>query len=384
MMKSEPNYQICARCVMDTTDPKITFDTKGVCDHCRSFDKHIAPVWNLESGGEENIELIVSRIKAKAKPTDDYNCILGLSGGVDSSWLLHCAVKDWGLRPLVFHVDAGWNSDVAVSNIQNLVEKLDLDLFTDVTDWDQVRNLQLALFRSGTPHLDLSQDMAFFGTMFKFCEKYGIKTILNGGNYSTECVRNPKDWIYYGTDLRFLNDLLTKYGDPAVDMSTFPFSGVLYHKFYLRYIKKISVERPLNSFRYIKSEAIQKLKELYGWEPYPQKHFESRFTKFYEGWWMPQRFGYDTRRVQYSSLILTGQMQREEALAELSNPSYPIEEAERDFDYVADKLEITSSELQEYFSAPKKSYKDYKNQETLFNIGAWALNIIGVERMKKR
>jgi N-acetyl sugar amidotransferase len=383
-MRDKANYQICARCVMDTTDPKIQFDVNGVCDHCRSYDQHIAPVWNLENGGEENIEAIVSRVKSRARTSDDYDCILGLSGGVDSSWLLHCAVAEWGLRPLVFHVDAGWNSDIAVSNIHNLVEKLGLDLVTEVTDWDQVRNLQLALFRSGTPHLDLSQDMAFFGTMFKFCEKYGIKTILNGGNYSTECVRNPKDWIYYGTDLRFLDDLLNKFGDPEVDMSTFPFSGVLYHRFYLKYVKRIHVERPLNSFRYIKSEAIHKLNELYDWKPYPQKHFESRFTKFYEGWWLPERFGFDTRRVQFSSLILTGQMQRSEALKLLRRKSYPSELAEQDFEYVADKLGIPPIELQGYFDAPKKSYRDYRNQETLFNVGAWVLNKLGVERMKKR
>jgi N-acetyl sugar amidotransferase len=383
-MKHKAHYQMCSRCVMDTSDPKIQFDMNGVCDHCNSFDRHIAPVWNLETGGEEKIDSIIKRIKSKSKATDDYDCILGLSGGIDSSWLLHCAVKDWGLRPLVFHVDAGWNSDIAVSNINNLVEKLGLDLVTDVTDWDQVKNLQLSLFRSGTPHLDLSQDMAFFGTMFRFCEQYGIKTILNGGNYSTECVRNPKDWIYYGTDLKFLYDVLKKYGDPEVDMSTFPFSGVLRHKFYLKYIKNISVERPLNSFRYIKSEAIQKLNELYGWKPYPQKHFESRFTKFYEGWWLPERFGFDTRRVQFSSLILTGQLQRSEALELLRRKSYPSELAEQDFEYVADKLGIPPIELQGYFDAPKKSYRDYRNQETLFNVGAWVLNKLGVERMKKR
>ena len=189
---NDKKYQICSRCVMDTTDPQITFDEKGVCDHCHDFEKNVIPNWHPNEKGEAILDDIFSKVKAKGKNLE-YDCIMGMSGGLDSSFLLHNAVVVHGLRPLVFHVDAGWNSDMAVNNIQNIVKKLDLDLFVEVIDWDDMRDFQLALFKSGTPHLDLAQDHAFFSVMYHFALKHGIKFILNGGNHSTECCRNPLD-----------------------------------------------------------------------------------------------------------------------------------------------------------------------------------------------
>ena len=275
-------YQVCKRCVMDTSDPSISFDSDGICDHCHGFVRDVKPHWHPNDYGHKKVLGITSKIKDDGKDKE-YDCIMGLSGGLDSSFLLHKAVKDYGLRPLVFHVDAGWNTNIAVKNIQMLVEKLNLNLFTEVIDWQDMRDFQLALFKSGTPHIDLAQDHAFFATMFHFAKKHKIKYILNGGNFSTECIRNPLFWIYYGTDMSFLRDIRKKFCTRP--LKNYPWSGILYHKLYLRYFLGIQVVRPLNLMRYSKQEAENLLKNEYGWTSYGQKHFESRFTKFYESYW---------------------------------------------------------------------------------------------------
>jgi N-acetyl sugar amidotransferase len=375
------NYQICTNCVMDTSDPKITFDEKGVCDHCNGYYRDVLPNWHPDEKGKEIFRKQVEEIKRKSKGKP-YDSIMGLSGGLDSSYLLHLAVAEFGLRPLVFHVDGGWNTDIAVNNIQMLVDKLGLDLFTEVIDWEEMSDFQLAFFKSGTPHLDIPQDHAFFGTMFHFANKYKIKHILNGGNFSTECIRNPKDWIYYGTDMSLIKDIRRQFGTNK--MEKYPWSGILYHKIYLRYIKGVQVVRPLNYLPYNKKIAIDTLSQTYGWMPYPQKHFESRFTKFYEGYWMPTRFGYDTRRVQFSSLIVTNQMTREEAIEMMKVPPYDINTIDTEFEYIATKLGITVEELRKYHEMPLKWFRDYKNEEWMFDLGARVMKLLGLERSIKR
>lgn len=374
-------YQICTNCVMDTSDSQISFDENGVCDHCRGFKEHVEPNWHPNEDGERMFAKVVEKIKRDGRGRE-FDCILGMSGGLDSSFLLHKAVKDFGLRPLVFHVDGGWNTDIAVSNIQALIEGLDLDLYTEVINWEEMRDFQLAFFKSGLPHIDIPQDHAFVATLYNFADKHKIKYILNGGNISTECVRNPLEWAYYGTDMRHLRDIRRRFSTNK--MRTYPFSSVLRHKFYLRYVRGVQVVKPLDWLPYTKELARTTLAETYGWKPYPQKHFESRFTRFFEGYWLPERFGFDTRRVQFSSLILTGQMQREDALDQLSRPAYDPETINHEFDYIAKKLGISSAELRGYFDMPKKTYKDYSNQEWMFNAGAKVLQTIGVEKAVKR
>ncbi len=375
------SYRICTNCVMDTSDSKIIFDENGVCDHCNDFYENILPNWHTDAKGNQQLEKIIEKIKIDGKGKD-FDCIMGMSGGADSSYLLHIAVKKYGLRPLVFHVDGGWNSKIAVNNIKVMIEKLNLDLFTEVINWEEMKAFQIAYFRSGLSNIDIPQDHAFIATLYNFAAKHKIKYILNGGNISTECVRNPLEWIYYGTDMSQIRDIRKKFCDNP--LKTYPFSSVLKHKFYLRHIQKIEVIKPLNYFPYIKEEAMKKLKAIYGWQPYTQKHFESRFTKFYEGFWLPKKFGFDTRRVQYSSLILTGQMTRGEALEKLKSPPISEKEAKHDFEYVANKLDISTLELQKYFEEQNKTYKDYKNEEFLFNLGAKILHFFGVERSIKR
>ncbi len=374
-------YQICSNCVMDTSDSAITFEADGVCDHCASFNRDVLPNWHTDERGRQTLARIVDDIKASGKGKE-FDCILGLSGGLDSSYMLHLIVTEFGLRPLVFHVDGGWNTDIAVNNIQMLVEKLGLDLYTEVINWEDMRDFQLAYFKSGVPNLDIPQDHAFVATLYHFANKHDIKYIMNGGNYSTECVRNPLEWLYYGTDMAQINDIRARFCTRP--LKQYPFSSILFHKAYLQYLKGIKVVKPLNMLPYTKQIAIDTLSTVYGWKAYPQKHFESRFTKFYEGYWLPTRFGYDTRRVQYSSLILTGQMTRLEALGKLEKPAYDATSIDEEFEYIATKLGISVEELRGYHCMPLKSYRDYKNRLWLFNVGAKVLRAVGVERAIKR
>lgn len=374
-------YQVCSSCVMDTSDSRIAFDAAGVCDHCLDFLRNVQPQWHPDAASRQALSDTMTRIRAAGRGKD-FDCIMGMSGGLDSSYMLHLAVTEFNLRPLVFHVDGGWNSDIAVNNIQVLVETLGLDLYTEVINWEEMRDFQLAFFKSGVPHLDIPQDHAFVATLYHFANRHGIKYILNGGNVSTECVRNPKEWLYYGTDLVQLRDIHTQFGTRK--LKTYPFSSILFHKVYLRYLRGVRVIKPLDYLPYRKEEAKQVLAEKYGWRPYPQKHFESRFTRFYEGYWLPTRFGFDTRRVQFSSLILTGQMTREQALSELEKPSYDPETIDEEFEYIATKLGISVQELRRYHEMPRKTYKDYRNQEWMFDLGAKVLQWFGSEKAIKR
>lgn len=366
---------------MDTSDSRIAFDEEGVCDHCNTFRQHVLPNWHTDERGRRTLDAICRRIKG-AGAGREFDCIIGMSGGIDSSYLTYIAKAELGLRPLVFHVDAGWNSQEAVNNIEKLVDELHLDLYTEVIDWEEMRDLQLAFFKSGVAHIDTPQDHAFFATMYKFAEKHNVKHILTGANLSTECVRNPVEWMYYQSDSTQLRDIHRQFGTrPLV---SFPVTSILRHKIYLSYVKGIKVLRPLNYVPYRKQEAINLLMNRFRWQPYPQKHFESRFTRFYEGYWLPKKFGYDTRRVQFSSLILTGQMTRNEALEKLAQPPYDEVTVGQDFEYIATKLGISASELQAYMDAPPKTYRDYKSQQRLYGWGAVAMKALGLEVGGKR
>lgn len=365
---------------MDTTDSKIVFDASGVCDHCLTFERKVKPNWHPDARGRAELQALVAKIKAAGRGKD-FDCIIGMSGGIDSSYLTHVATE-FGLRPLVFHVDAGWNSQEAVNNIERLIDKLGLDLYTEVIDWEEMRDLQLAFFKAGVPHIDTPQDHAFFATMYKFAEQHGIRYILTGANLSTECIRNPIEWMYYQSDSIQLKDIHRRFGTrPLVN---FPTTSILRHKIWLPYVKGIQVLRPLNLVPYDKAQAMRLLVDTYGWQPYPQKHFESRFTRFYEGYWLPVRFGYDTRKVQFSSLIVTGQMTRAEALERLRVP--PLDEAtvRQEFEYVANKLGISAGELRGYLEAPKKTYRDYRSQEMFYSHGARVMKALGLELGGKR
>jgi N-acetyl sugar amidotransferase len=378
---SPSDIRVCSYCVMDTTDTKITFDKDGKCDHCHTYLTKTLPKWDTSEAGRKTLLSHVENIKTEGKGKD-FDCIIGLSGGIDSSYLTYMAAKELGLRPLVFHVDTGWNSQEAVNNIGQLVDSLDLDLHTEVINWDEMRDLQLAFFKSGVPHIDVPQDHAIFATMYKFARKYNVRNILTGANLSTECIRNPVDWMYYQSDSTQLRDIHRKHG--TIKLATFPTTHILHHKVWLPYVRGIRVIRPLNWLPYHKADAMKLLEDEIDWEPYPQKHFESRFTRFYEGYWLPKRFGIDTRKVQYSSLIVTNQMTRDEALEKLAGPAYDETTLAEDFEYIATKLQISADELRGYMDAPLKTYRDYKSQAWLYQIGAAAMKALSLEVGGKR
>lgn len=380
-MTTRKEYALCSNCVMDTTDGAITFDDEGVCDHCRTFETKILPNWHPDNRGQAALEELLERVRREGKGRD-FDCIIGVSGGVDSSYLTYLAVKKFNLRPLVFHVDTGWNSRESVNNVERLIDGLGIELFTEVIDWNEMRDLQLAFLKAAVPHVDTPQDHAIFASMYKFAASHNIRYILTGANFSTECIRNPVEWMYFQSDSTQLRDIHRRFG--SAPLTTFPTTNILWHKVYLPYVKRIRVIRPLNSVSYHKEEAVAELMAELDWQPYPQKHFESRFTAFYEGFWLFEKFGYDVRRVQLSSLILTGQMTRERALAMLEKP--PMEEAtaRREFQFVASKLGVTPDELRTYLESPNRSYRDYRSQAALYAVGAKAARLLGLERGGKR
>ena len=373
--------KICKNCVMDSSDSKIIFDKNGVCDHCNTFKNKILPNWNHGKGHDDQLEKIISKMKKESK-NKDFDCILGLSGGIDSSYLLHLVVKRFDLRPLVFHVDAGWNSQLATNNIENMIEKLNLDLYTEVINWNEMKDLQLSFFKSGVPHIDTPQDHAFFATMYKFANKHNVKSILTGANFSTECVRNPKEWMYFQSDSIQIMDIQKKFGN--IKLIEFPLTNIIWHKIWLPYFRGIKVYKLLDLMEYNKNEALETLKTNYNFQPYPQKHFESRFTKFYESYWLFEKFGFDTRKVQFSSLILTKQMTREDAISKLRLPSYDENTIHDDIEFICNKLQISESELMSYLNSENKSYSDYRNQGILYDFGSKAMRRLGLERGGKR
>tara|TARA_Y100001958_G_C21245067_1_gene574521 strand:- start:1305 stop:2405 length:1101 start_codon:yes stop_codon:yes gene_type:complete len=366
---------------MDSSDSLIRFDNNGQCDHCNTFYSKILPHWNYGEDSSLKLEKLIEEIIKDGKGKD-FNCIIGISGGIDSSYLAYIVKEKFGLSPLVFHVDAGWNSQIAVNNIEKLIDGLNLDLFTEVIDWEEMKDLQLAFFKSGVSHIDVPQDHAFFANMYKFASKHKVKYILTGGNFSTECVRNPLEWMYYQSDSFQLKDIHKKFGQ--IPLKNYPVTNILWHKIYLPYFRKIKVYRPLDFVQYDKEEAMKFLEKKYEYQKYPQKHFESRFTKFYESFWLPERFSYDTRKVQFSSLILTKQMSREKALKKLQLPSYDKSTISHDIEFIANKLDITEDELISYLTIPKKTYKDYKSQDYVYNLGAKFSRLMGLEKGGKR
>lgn len=365
---------------MDTSDPLISFDGNGRCHHCANYDETILPNWHTDERGERVLAPIVERIKRDGK-NRPHDCLIGISGGLDSSYLSYIAKEKFGLRPILFHVDAGWNSQQAVHNVEKLVDGLGVDLYTEVIDWEEMRDLQLAFFQSQVADQDVPQDLAFFSALYNFAAKNHYKYILTGGNFSTECVREPLEWGgYYATDLRFVRDVHGRYGTHP--MKRFPTSDIFTYKLYYRFVKGVRMVKMLNNVPYVKADAERLLADRFGWEPFQHKHHESRFTRFYESFWMPQKFGYEKRRAHFSSLILTKQMTREAALDRISRPELDDQLMTQEFAYVAKKLDLEIAELQRIFEAPNKSFRDYKNNMALISLGTGILRALGLENRR--
>jgi N-acetyl sugar amidotransferase len=371
------NYQTCVKCVMDTSDPQIIFDECGVCDYCNNFKIDIEPNWHTDERGNSELQVLASKIKTEGVGKD-FDCIIGLSGGLDSSYTAYVAKQKMGLRPLLFHVDAGWNTDQAVGNIEKLVNGLGLDLFTEVINWEEMKDLQVAFLKSQIADQDFPQDTAFFSSLYKFAHKHKIKYVLTGANYSTECCREPEKWgAYPGIDKILINDIYAHFGKGKLE--DFPIVDILTYKIYYQKLLGMQIVKPLNHVPYIKKDAEEELNHLFGWEKFQHKHHESRFTRFYEDYWMPRKFGFHKRRAHFSSLILTGQMTRDEALDRISRPEMSEQFLTQEFEYVAHKLGLTVAELQVIFDGENKTYRDYKNKRWLIGIGANVMRALGLE-----
>ena len=351
-------YQICTRCVMDTTDPEIEFDECGVCNHCRHFDRVLRPVWPSPEEGRVLIEEMVRKVKAYGVGRQ-YDCIIGLSGGIDSSF---CAVKvaEWGLRPLVVHVDAGWNSELAVMNIEQICRRLGFDLVTHVVDWEEMRDMQLAFLRSNLANQDVPQDHAFFAALYGYAEKAGIKYVISGSNIATESIL-PSAWGYDAMDLTHVKAIHSRFGSRS--RGDFPI--VSFFNLYVKYpyLLKMEVLRPLNYFAYDKEEAIRILEKDYGWRYYGGKHYESRWTRFFQAYYLPYKFGYDKRKAHLSSLVVSGQMTRAAALEALKAPLYDEKLIVEDKVFIAKKLGLSIAEFEDLIEQPARHYSEFPNHQ---------------------
>ena len=373
-------YRRCSCCVMDTTDSRIVFDADGVCDYCNDYRKNILPSWKAKIEDSTLLERTAQEIKRNTAG-QKYNCIIGLSGGVDSSYLCYVAKELMGLNPLCYVCDTGWNLKVADDNIKRITEALKLDVYTEVVDWDEMRDLQLAFLKSQVPYQDLPQDHAIFAGLYNYAVSHGIKYVLTGANSATECIRPPIEWVYQN-DLRFIKDVHRKFG--TIKLKNFPMCSMVKYRLYYPIFKGMKRVAPLDMVEYDKEKVKAFLTERFGWEAYANKHYEDVFTRFYEGYYLPHKFGYDKRKCYLSNEILVGTKTREEALKELETPGYDAETMREDLEYIAGKLGITAEELQTIIDGENKTFADYKNSWGLIQFGTVVLRSLGIEKKKFR
>ncbi len=373
-------YQRCTQCVMDTTDSQISFDDNGVCDHCRNFEKNIKPYWKPTENRFDELEKAADKIR-RAGRGKEYDCLLGLSGGADSSYMAYIAKEIMHVRPLAFVVDTGWNLNVAVENIEKIVKGLNLDLYTEVIHWKEMADFQLAMFRSQISSQDAPQDHAIFAAMYNYAAKNHIKYVLTGSNHSTEFIRPPMEWIYMN-DLTMYKDIHRKFGKR--ELKTYPTCGILKYRLYYKYILGLQRFYPLDYVVYNKAEAEKFLHQKYGWTKYENKHYENIFTRFFEGYYLPHKFGFDTRKNVYSTQILAGTMSREEAIEALKTNPYDPDLMEQDKEYIARKLGITVREFEKIIEGRNKTPMDYKNDFWMIQLGIRICRMLGIENRNIR
>lgn len=364
-MRVDRLYQMCSLTVMDTTDPDISFDDKGVCNYVHFYNEKVKPILAPHPEKDRALQSLINEIKEYGRGKE-YDCLLGISGGVDSSYLAYYLKKVAGFRVLAVHLDSGWNSELAVKNIEEILKKLDIDLYTYVVDWEEMKDLQVAFLKSGVANQDIPQDHAIIATLYKTAREKNIKYIISGHNYATESIL-PKAWGFDAMDTTHIKGIHKKFGK-LKKFGSYPLIGFIDYYLISRYLKKIQSIRFLNLIDYNKKEAMELLQKEYGWRYYGGKHYESRFTKFFQSYYLPTRFGFDKRKAHLSSLIVSGQLTREEALVELSKPLYNDFELEEDKEYIRKKLDLSADEFNEILTQPLKTYKDYPSNEFRYTI----------------
>ena len=362
------DYQICTQCIMDTTDPKITFDEEGVCSHCHYFRDVRSPGWDRSPEALSRLDSLIADLKAR-REGEQYDCMIGLSGGVDSSYLAYFLSHRYDLRILAVHVDGGWNSPQAVSNIENIVKSLNLDLYTHVVDWEEMKSVQVAFLRSETVNQDTPQDHAYFAALNEVAKKFKIHDFLVGYNLQTESIL-PKSW--QGTpalDSVHFNYICRKFG--GFSTTRFPRVSFLDQHFYYPLIYRLNKLSPLNFIKYNKEEAKRIIINELGWKDYGVKHGESKFTKFFQSYYLPKKYGYDKRRAHISSLVLAGEITREKGLELIQLPLYKNElETQLDLEYVAKKLDLAPVELSKLCEPSSTNLtRNYPTEEKYVSIG---------------
>lgn len=351
-------YQICNYCIMDTSDRDITFNEKGRCNHCIEAEKLIEKTKNKE----KELKKIISKIKEEEKDKN-YDCIIGISGGVDSAYVAYLGNK-FGLRMLAVHIDAGWNTKVAEDNISKICKKLNIDLKRIKIDEETMKELQRAYMFSNLANLDVPQDHVFLAGVYKYAKEYNLKYMLNGSNFATEGIL-PKSWGYAAIDYKNIKSVYKKCGRGG-SLKKYPHFGILKYIYYQEKIKRVDI---LNYIEYSKKEAMKTLEEEFNWKYYGGKHFESIFTKFFQSYYLPQKFGYDKKRAHLSSLIVNKEITREEALREFEDKTtYPEEEMLKDRNYILDKLEISINDWDKIMKSPNKTEDDYRNNKKLLAV----------------
>jgi N-acetyl sugar amidotransferase len=368
----EQSYQQCTRCVMDTTASDITFDEQGVCNYCTEFlERSIHIIHEDPMQKEARLNALVSKIKeaGRGKP---YDCIVGVSGGVDSSWTL-VEVKRLGLRPLAVHMDNGWNSELAQNNIANLVRTLNVDLYTHVIDWEEYRALMQAFFDADVIDIELLYDNAMLAVNYQQASQYGLKYILAGTNQATEGMRIPTTWNWFKYDKKNIVALARRHG--LKGLTTFPAIGTfgfIYHQ----YLKRNRWLSFLDYLPYNKFDALNNLEANYGYKRYPFKHYESIFTRFYQGYILPKKFDVDKRKVHLGTLVASGQMTREDALKGLEGIPYPTQQdMEADINYFLKKMRWSKQQLDEYMIRPEIAHATYSTEKPLYKFFVNILNI---------
>ncbi|ASC64860.1 ExsB family protein [Achromobacter denitrificans] len=349
-------YQQCTRCLMDTSDPAITFDNEGICNHCTRYFNRVRDEVHRGPAGESALARIVDQIRAEGRGKE-YDCIAGVSGGVDSTFVVY-KLKQLGLRPLAVHFDNGWNSEVAVANIKKTLDKLDIDLYTYVVDWEEFKDLQMSFIKASVPNCEIPTDHAITATLVSTAKKHGIRYVINGSNVVTEGIL-PISWVYYSHDLRHIKALHRRHG--TVPLRSFP--RISLPSFTLRILSgRYKMVNLLNFVDYDKSAAMQTMQDELGWQYYGGKHYESIYTRWYQGYYLPTKFGFDKRRAHLSALVCAGQMTREEGLEQLTFDPYAENDLQGDTDFVLKKFGITADDLQRFIDAPNRAHTDYPNQ----------------------
>ncbi len=366
-------YTCCTSCVLDTTDTTIFFNNEGVCNYCIAYKAKEQGSF-MRTQHESSLGQVVAAIKAKGRDSR-YDCIIGVSGGLDSSYLLYLARKE-GLRPLAVHYDSGWNTERAVRNIEKLVSALKTDLYTYVVDWHEFRDVQLAYLKAGVLDLEIPTDHSFFAALYRVAAKFDITYILSGHNFVTEGVM-PNSWVYDKGDAANIKDIHGKHG--TVALKSFPLIG-LTEKFYHYNIRRIKNVRLLDHVPYRKADAIKVLAQNTGWENHPVKHGESVWTRFYQCYILPRRFGIDKRRAHLSNLICSGQITRAQAMAELSQPVYEESLCRADRDFILKKFELTERELEALMQMPKRAHKEYRTDAIVKQVYNYLRGIVPLGR----